>query len=155
VLSAATPAAFVPAVLAVVVVPGPDTVYTLSRSLGDGRAAGVAAGAGTATGVLVHTAAAALGLAALLRASSAAYDLVAYVGAAYLVYLGVRTVRTEGAVDRPDAPGGSLGRSYRRALAVTVTNPTVALFVLAVFPGFVPPGADAARAIALASSTRA
>jgi threonine/homoserine/homoserine lactone efflux protein len=139
VLSPATLAAFVPAVLAVVVAPGPDTVYTLTRSLGDGRAAGVAAGLGTATGVLVHTAAAVLGLSALLRASATAYALVTYVGAAYLVYLGVRTLRRDAAFDRSPADGGgSVADAYRRAVVVNVSNPKVAVFVLAVFPQFVP-----------------
>lgn len=138
-LSPATLAAFVPAVLAVVVAPGPDTVYTLTRSLGDGRAAGVAAGLGTATGVLVHTAAAVLGLSALLRASATAYALVTYVGAAYLVYLGVRTLRRDAAFDRSPADGaGSVADAYRRAVVVNVSNPKVAVFVLAVFPQFVP-----------------
>ncbi len=143
-LSAATLAAFVPAVLAVVVAPGPDTVYAVTRSLGSGRAAGVAASLGTATGVLVHTGAAVLGLAALLRASETAYALVTYVGAAYLVYLGVRTLRREGEFEvTPDGAGRSLRRSYREAVVVNVSNPKVALFVLAAFPQFVPADATA------------
>ncbi|MFB6168954.1 MAG: LysE family translocator [Haloferacaceae archaeon] len=146
-LSPATLVAFVPAVLAVVVAPGPDTVYALTRSLGSGRAAGVAAGLGTASGVLVHTAAATLGLAALLRASPAAYALVTYVGAAYLVYLGVRTLRHEGEFAVSPDGDGSLRRSYREAVVVNVTNPKVALFVLAVFPQFVPADATAAMSL--------
>jgi threonine/homoserine/homoserine lactone efflux protein len=150
VLSPATLAAFVPAVLAVVVAPGPDTVYTLTRSLGSGRAAGVAAGLGTASGVLVHTAAAALGLSALLRASATAHAVVTSIGAAYLCYLGVRTLWREGgfAVD-PGERDGRLWRSYREAVAVNVSNPKVALFVLAVFPGFVPPGANVSLQLSL------
>ena len=143
-LSIATLAAFVPAAAAVVVAPGPDTMYTVTRSLGDGRAAGVVAGAGTATGVLLHTAAAVAGLSALLRASALAYTLATYVGAAYLCYLGVRQVRGDGGVEF-DASGStpSLWDAYRRAVAINVTNPKVAVFVLAFFPQFVPAGANA------------
>lgn len=153
-----TLAAFLPAVLAVVVAPGPDTIYTLVRSLGDGRTAGVVAGLGTATGVLIHTAAAVLGLSALLRTSAGAYTLVKYVGAAYLVYLGLRTLRRDGGFEldgeragrspRSD-PGGSLAGTYRRAVLVNVTNPKVAVFVLAFLPQFVAPTGDASLQLSL------
>lgn len=140
----ATLAAFVPAAIAIVLAPGPDTMYTVTRSLGDGRAAGVVAGCGTATGVLLHTAAAVAGLSALLRASAAAYTLVTYVGAAYLCYLGVRLLRSDESFDlSTDGRRRSLAESYRRAVAVNVTNPKVALFVLAFFPQFVPASANA------------
>jgi threonine/homoserine/homoserine lactone efflux protein len=139
-----TLAAFVPAALAVVVAPGPDTMYAVTRSLGDGRAAGVVAGLGTATGVLLHTAAAVAGLAALLRASAAAYTLVKYVGAAYLCYLGIRLLRSGEAFEpTPDERSRSLAESYRTAVAINVTNPKVAVFVLAFFPQFVPASANA------------
>jgi threonine/homoserine/homoserine lactone efflux protein len=139
-----TLAAFVPAALAVVLAPGPDTMYVVTRSLGDGRAAGVVAGCGTATGVLLHTAAAVAGLAALLRASASAYTVVKYVGAAYLCYLGVRLLLSDESFDVGTAERTrSLAESYRRAVVINVTNPKVAVFVLAFFPQFVPAAADA------------
>ncbi|WP_321167626.1 LysE family translocator [Halalkalirubrum salinum] len=137
---------FVPAVLAIVATPGPDSIYTLTQSLREGRTAGVVAGAGTATGVLVHTAAAVVGLAALLRATPDAYLVVTYVGAAYLVYLGVQLIRAEGTFELRDSIADetrSLARSYRQAVMINVSNPQVALFVLAFFPQFVPPAANA------------
>lgn len=138
--------AFVPAVVAIVASPGPDTVYTVTQSLGNGRTAGLAAGLGTATGVLVHTTAAVLGLSALLRTSVAAYTAVKYAGAAYLVYLGVQALRNgerfELQGDAGDS-GRSLGESYGKAVAINVSNPKVAVFVLAFFPQFVPPTANA------------
>lgn len=144
--------AFVPAVLAIVVSPGPDSIYTLTRSLGGGRRAGIAAGFGTATGVLVHTAAAVLGLSALLRTTAEAYLLVKYVGAAYLVYLGVQLFRA----DEQFEVGEDLGRdetslveSYRQAVVINVSNPQVAVFVLAFFPQFVPPSANATLQLSL------
>jgi threonine/homoserine/homoserine lactone efflux protein len=157
-LPAETLLAFVPAALALILAPGPDTVYVLSRGVGDGRASGLRAACGVATGVLVHTAVVVAGLAALLRAVPTAYLLVKYVGAAYLVALGVRALlgrggattfapdrrvataeRTDETGDegwRPDRPGGDATGSYRRGLLVNVLNPKVALFFLAFLPQF-------------------
>ncbi|MFW5939236.1 MAG: LysE family translocator [Halolamina sp.] len=144
-LDAAALLAFVPAVLAVVVAPGPDTVYAVTAGLRAGRPGGLAAALGTATGVLVHTVAAVLGLSALLRTSALAYDLVQYVGAAYLIYVGGRMLLRDGEFAVDDAGGGdrSLGRTYRDAVGINVSNPKVAVFVLAFLPQFVPAGAEA------------
>jgi threonine/homoserine/homoserine lactone efflux protein len=138
--------AFVPAVVAVILSPGPDSIYTLTRSLTGGRRAGIAASFGTATGVLVHTTAAVLGLSAVLRTTAAAYTALRYVGAAYLVYLGLQLLRDDGtfeAADDSDTGDESLVESYREAVVINVSNPQVAVFVLAFFPQFVPPGANA------------
>jgi len=144
VLDSAALLAFVPAVLAVVLAPGPDTVYAVTAGLRTGRAGGLTAAVGTATGVLVHTSAAVLGLSALLRTSAVAYALVKYVGAAYLVYVGLQTLRDGGEFDVDAAGGGrSLARTYRDAVGINVSNPKVAVFVLAFLPQFVPAGADA------------
>jgi threonine/homoserine/homoserine lactone efflux protein len=142
--------AFVPAVLAVVVSPGPDSVYTLTQSLSNGSRAGIVAGLGTATGVLVHTSAAVLGLSAILRTTAEAYLVVKYVGAAYLVYLGLRLLRSDEQFEvRADDREGSLAESYRSALVINVSNPQVAVFVLAFFPQFVPPTANASAQLAV------
>jgi threonine/homoserine/homoserine lactone efflux protein len=146
VIDLAVVAAFVPAVAAIVVSPGPDSVYTVTQSLSSGRAAGIAAAVGTATGVLVHAAGAVLGLSALLRTTAEAYVLMKYVGAAYLVYLGVQLLRDDETFEIDESIGAgdrSLVDSYRRAVTINVTNPQVAVFVLAFFPQFVPPTADA------------
>lgn len=144
--------AFVPAVLAIVISPGPDSIYTLTQSLSGGRAAGIAAGFGTATGVLVHTTAAVLGLSVILQTTAEAYMVLRYVGAVYLVYLGVKLVRSEETFDLSDGSGTrpqSLGESYRNALVINVANPQVAVFVLAFFPQFVPPSANATLQLSL------
>ena len=139
-----TLAAFVPAALAVVLAPGPDTMYVVTRSLGDGPTAGVVAGCGTATGVLIHTASAVAGLATLLRASATAYTVVKYVGAAYLCYLGVRLLLRDESFDAGTAERSrSRTESYRRAVVINVTNAKVAVFVLTFFPQFVPAATDA------------
>ena len=136
----ATLVAFVSATMVVVVAPGPDTVYILTESLRSGRYAGVAAACGTATGILAHTTAAVLGLAAILRTSAVAYTVVRYLGVAYLIYLGVQTLRNDEEFEIQDdfaEESTSLRRSYRQAVTVNITNPKVAVFVLAFFPQFV------------------
>jgi len=146
---AATLAVYVAAAGALVLTPGPDTVYVLARGAAGGRRVGAYAAAGISTGVLVHTTAAALGLAALLRAAPAAYTAVRYLGAAYLVYLGVTTLA--GRDDALDLDGGASDdaattertprRAYARGVAVNVLNPKVALFFVAFLPQFAGSGA--------------
>ncbi|TYL38724.1 LysE family translocator [Natronococcus pandeyae] len=135
-----------PAVLAVyllaagamILSPGPDTLYVLTRSIGDGRDAGIASAGGISVGVLVHTVAAVVGLSAIFRASELAFAVVSYVGAAYLVYLGVRTVRDDGLL--VDGSTESAANPFREAVMVNVLNPQVALFFLAFLPQFVDRG---------------
>lgn len=143
---------FAPAVLAVVISPGPDSIYTLTQSFSNGRTAGVAASFGTATGVLVHTFGAVLGLSALLRTTATAYLVVKYVGAAYLLYLGIQLLRNDEKFNIRTDLGEqeqSVAESYRRAVIINVTNPQVAVFVLAFFPQFVPPTANATIQLSL------
>ncbi|WP_266075774.1 LysE family translocator [Haladaptatus caseinilyticus] len=133
--------AFVPAALALNVAPGPDSMYTLKRSVSDGRTAGVAAAAGTSTGCLVHTTAAVLGLSAVLKASALAFTAVKIVGAGYLVYLGVGTFRNGDEFEiTPEDTGQTHGESFRQAFTINVLNPKVAVFFLAFLPQFVQPG---------------
>ena len=140
-----TLALYLGAAVALILAPGPDTVYVLTRGV-QSRAAGVRSALGVSTGVLLHTLAAALGLAALLRAAPAAYSLVKYVGAAYLVYLGVQAVRNdEFALDDATATTNS----YLRGVAVNALNPKVALFFLAFLPQFAGTGPEATARMAL------
>lgn len=139
---------FVPAALAVVLTPGPDTIYTLTRSLEYGRQAGLAAALGTATGVVLHTAGAVLGLSALLRTSPLAYTGIKYAGAAYLVYLGMQTLRSDKTLEMNQADHPPR-RTYRGAVTINLTNPKVAVFVLAFLPQFVSPTASAPAQLSL------
>lgn len=144
--------AFVPAAVAIVISPGPDSIYAVTESLKSGRTAGIAAGTGTATGVLVHTTAAVFGLSALLRTTAEAYMLVKYVGAAYLVYLGIQLLRNDEKFEFQDEIGEhdySITDSYKRGVVINVSNPQVALFVLAFFPQFVPPATNAPLQLSL------
>jgi threonine/homoserine/homoserine lactone efflux protein len=133
----ATYLAFCAAAVALILTPGPDTMYVLARGI-QSRDAGVRSAFGIATGVLLHTAAATLGLAALLRAAPAAYRVVKYAGAVYLASLGVQAIRNDEFGDAVDADGPTADAtgSFRRGVLVNVLNPKVALFFLAFLPGF-------------------
>lgn len=130
--------AYTVAAVGLILAPGPDTAFVLAQGVGGGRSAGVRAALGVAAGVLVHTVAAVAGLSVLFRVSTVAYDVVRLVGAAYLVYLGVATLRgTDASLDADighDADATSGG--FRQGLVVNVLNPKVALFFLAFLPQF-------------------
>ena len=130
--------------LVLIAVPGPNLLYIVTRSASEGRRAGLASVFGVETGTLVHIAAAAAGLSALLASSAVAFDAVRYAGAAYLAWLGVRTLRGRGRGAEPDglAPAAaSLAAAYRQGVLVQVLNPKVALFFLALLPQFLDPAA--------------
>ena len=134
-------AGFVAAVAVLVIVPGPNTILILAHSLCGGRPAGLATVLGVETGTLVHTGAAALGLSAVLSTSALAFDIVKYVGASYLVVLGLRTLWGGG---QPLPASASpellrLSQAYWRAVLTNILNPKVALFFLALLPQFVRP----------------
>lgn len=134
---------FLIAALALNLAPGPDMLYVLGRSLGQGRKAGVVSALGIFAGCLVHIAAAALGLAALLRASAVAFNVIRYAGAAYLVYLGVRMLLSKDAHNALSSgnslPPASLSRIFTQGIISDVLNPKVAMFFVAFLPQFVNP----------------
>ena len=121
-------------------VPGPAVLYITSRSIGLGRAAGLVSAMGIAVGTLVHVAAATLGLSALLVSSASAFTFVKYAGAAYLIYLGVRTFRSRDAATLdPSREPISLRSIFGQGVLVNLLNPKTALFFLAFLPQFVDP----------------
>jgi threonine/homoserine/homoserine lactone efflux protein len=133
---------FAGAALVLLVVPGPAVLYIVAQSIEQGRVAGLVSMLGIQVGGLVHVAAAALGLSALLVQSAVAFSIVKYAGAAYLVYLGLRRLfgreRLETGLER--APK-TLGRLFRQGIVVNVLNPKTALFFFAFLPQFVDPDA--------------
>jgi len=130
--------AFAIASVVLVVIPGPNILYILTRSVGQGRRAGVVSTLGIESGILVHVGAAAVGLSSLIAASAVAFSIVKYAGAAYLIYLGIRTLLGPSRLDPARAaPPERLGRVYRDAVVISVLNPKVALFFLAFLPQFV------------------
>ena len=131
---------FAAAAAALIVVPGPNLIYIATRSISEGRRSGLVSVLGVETGTLVHSAAAAVGLSAVVASSATAFAFVKYAGAAYLVYLGIRALLTEDPpADAEPTPPISLARAYRQALLVQLLNPKVALFFLALLPQFVDP----------------
>jgi threonine/homoserine/homoserine lactone efflux protein len=134
-----TIALFALAAIALIAIPGPNAIYIAARSLSQGRAAGVASALGVEAGTLVHVAAAAAGLSALIASSELAYDALRYLGAAYLLFLGVRTLRSEPDRQTRLAGPSSLRRAFAEGLLVNVLNPKVALFFLAFLPQFTDP----------------
>ena len=131
---------FVGAGLLLNITPGPDVLYIVGRSLGQGRVAGVVSSLGIATGCLVHIAAGALGLSALMLAMPVAYDVVRIGGAVYLAWLGYKAlVSRHDALDVRALSAVPLGRIYRQGIVTNVLNPKVALFFLAFLPQFTDP----------------
>jgi threonine/homoserine/homoserine lactone efflux protein len=121
--------------------PGPAVLYVVTRSIEQGRVAGVVSVAGIASGNLVHVVAATLGLSALLMSSAAAFTVVKYAGAAYLIYLGIREIVDRNEEDRRDdaVQLRGMSRLYGQGVFVATLNPKTALFFLAFLPQFVDP----------------
>lgn len=126
--------------------PGPNFVFVLTRSVGYGRGEGFASVLGICTGALVHTLAAVFGLSALLASSALAFSVVKYAGAAYLIFLGVKTLIQRDAVGtgevRLDRAGNK--RAYRQGVVTMLLNPKAALYYFAFLPQFVDPSLGAA-----------
>jgi len=128
--------------LALLVIPGPAVLFIVTRSVEHGRRVGLASVVGVHLGTLVHVAAAAAGLSALLVSSAAAFDVVKYVGAAYLLFLGLHRLVSRPAADAaadPLARAGSMRAALAQGAVVNVLNPKVALFFLAFLPPFLDP----------------
>ena len=122
--------------------PGPDMLYVIARSVGQGRAAGVASALGITGGCFVHLFAVSFGLASLVRTVPTAYEIVKFTGAAYLIYLGVQKLRREESLDlSQEAPRVKLSRVFGQGIIVNILNPKTALFFFAFLPQFV----DASR----------
>jgi threonine/homoserine/homoserine lactone efflux protein len=133
---------FVAAGLLLNVTPGADTLYIVSRSAAQGSRAGAVAALGIGAGCVVHALAAALGLSAIIATSAAAFALVKWVGAAYLVWLGISLLASRRAPSiGPAAAPASLGSVFAQGFLTNLLNPKVALFFLAFLPQFVEPEA--------------
>jgi threonine/homoserine/homoserine lactone efflux protein len=137
--SASATAAFATAAIILLLIPGPAVLYVVNRSVSDGRGPGLAAVAGLSLGNLVHALAAAAGLSAVLATSATAFNTVKWLGAGYLVYVGVRTLSTTPAPIDADQPGVSARRAFSQGVVVNVLNPKVALFFLSFLPQFIHP----------------
>ncbi|MDF2706833.1 MAG: RhtB family transporter [Nonomuraea muscovyensis] len=133
---------FAAATLALLVVPGPAVLFIVTRSVAQGRSAGLVSVLGVHAGSLVHVAAAALGVSALLAASATAFTVVKWVGVAYLVWLGARKLlRRGGAEEAVEVGEHSRRRMFWEGFVVNVLNPKTAIFFLAFLPQFTDPAA--------------
>lgn len=129
---------FLAAALLLAITPGPGIFYVLARSLAGGKREGILSSLGTFVGGLFHVFAAALGLSAILAASAVAFHTVKYAGAAYLVWLGIRMIRTRNAEMTVEAASPSK-LAFRQGILTEVLNPKTALFFLSFIPQFVAP----------------
>jgi threonine/homoserine/homoserine lactone efflux protein len=131
-------AVFIATCLALLAIPGPAVLYVVSRSVDQGRSAGLASVAGICTGTIVHVTLATVGLSSLVLASKFAFDAVRYLGAAYLVYLGVRRLLSRQVDAGPETRVPRTVRDlYTQGLVVNLLNPKTIVFIFAFVPQFV------------------
>jgi threonine/homoserine/homoserine lactone efflux protein len=135
---------FAAAAFILLVTPGPAVIYIVTRSVEQGRRAGLMSVLGICTGTLAHVAAAALGISALLVTSARAFDVLRYLGAVYLVGLGIKTLSARDPVaGAPPVAPSSLRRIFVQGVVVNLLNPHTALFFFAFLPQFVDPARGA------------
>ncbi|MBC2860473.1 LysE family translocator [Stappia sp. 28M-7] len=139
-IDATTLAAYVAIVLGFVFIPGPATLLTVARATTSGTRVGISTGAGIAAGDLVHTVMAVVGLSAIIATSAVLFSIIKYLGAAYLIYLGIRALFERPSTDL-SAGTRAIGAAaaFRQAVLAEVLNPKTALFFLAFLPQFVKP----------------
>jgi lyse translocator family protein len=134
---------FLGAAIALTLMPGPDILFVITQSIIRGKKAGIIFACGLCTGLIVHTAAVSLGLSLILYKSPVAFSVLKYLGAAYLIYLGVKSFmhRNENSLELP-ASGGAEYKLYRKGILMNILNPKVLVFFIAFFPGFVNPATE-------------
>ena len=130
---------FVTTAMVLLAIPGPAVAYIVGRSIGQGRVAGVISALGIGVGTPVHVAAALLGLSALLMSSAIAFGVVKYLGAAYLIFLGVQKLRQKDSFTASTSAEARLRRVFTQGVVVNILNPKTALFFFAFLPQFVDP----------------
>jgi len=130
---------FLAASIAITAAPGPDNLQVLARGISQGRAAGLVAALGFAAGISFHTTLAALGVAALLKSSPIAFEAVKLAGAAYLVWIGIKAIRSKGLSSAHERPSQPLAVVFRQSVIGNLLNPKVTLFFIVFLPQFVNP----------------
>ena len=131
---------YLAASIAIILAPGPAQALVLTRSLSDGRQSGILTGIGLNVGTIVHAVAAALGLSAILATSAIAFAVVKFLGAGYLIYLGVQALRTKAhEASTEQTTSATPWQAFHKAVFTGILNPKVAIFFLAFLPQFVDP----------------
>lgn len=134
-------ALFITGAAVFVVIPGPNVLYLIARSINQGRMAGLVSVLGIEAATIIHICAATLGLTSVLLSSALAFNIIKYLGAGYLVYLGVRKLLIREEVSRSEIkPEGELKQVFTQGFLVNLLNPKTSLFFFAFLPQFVDPG---------------
>lgn len=128
---------FVLTSIILIMAPGPDFLYVTTRGISQGKRAGLLSAAGISTGLLIHTLLAAFGLSAIVQASRIAYEVIKFIGAAYLVYLGVRTVLSKEKLIDGENEIGKKKNSFHQGVLTNVFNPKAIITFMAFLPQFV------------------
>lgn len=137
--------AYTAACVLIILAPGPDNILAISRGLSQGRLAACISSAGAGLGLMVHVVVAVLGLAALIQASAVAFSVVKIVGAGYLIWLGIKVLRSRDLVAFSSHSHLSLRAVFMTGFLTNVLNPKPALFILAFIPHFVSPVYESAE----------
>ena len=134
---------FLSAAILLTLMPGPDILFVITQSITRGKKAGIIFACWLCTGLIAHTAAVSLGLSLILYNSPVAFSVLKYMGAAYLIYLGVKSYihRKENSLALPTAAGVEY-KLYRKGILMNILNPKVLLFFIAFFPQFVSPATE-------------
>jgi threonine/homoserine/homoserine lactone efflux protein len=132
-------ALFLAASVAITVAPGPDNLQVIARGISQGRAAGCVAALGFAAGVLFHTSLAAFGIAALLRSSPLAFHILKLAGGAYLIWVGIKALKSQGLASAHERPPQPLRTVFAQSVIGNMLNPKVTLFFIVFLPQFVDP----------------
>ncbi len=131
-------ALFMLATITLNLTPGPDLMYVITRSVSEGKKSGIVSALGISSGTIFHIMAVSLGLSAFLLAVPTAYDIIRYIGAAYLVFIGIKVLLNKNKIDtNPDENKKSIRSVYFQGMITNLFNPKVALFFLAFLPQFV------------------
>lgn len=131
---------FTPIAILLALTPGAGMLFALGQGVKSGPLAGLAVGLGAATGTIAHTIVAAAGLAAILEAYPLSFEVIRWMGVAYLLYLGIKALLSSAAVSGPQGTAlASPFQTYMQSIAVNLLNPKVAIFILAFVPQFIDP----------------
>ena len=130
---------FAVASVALLVIPGPAVIYIVNRSVADGRQIGLAAVVGLELGTFMHVLAATVGLSAILATSENAFNVVKYLGASYLIFIGLRTLTRKPEAISTSASSMTQSQAFRQGFIINMLNPKIALFFLSFLPQFIDP----------------
>lgn len=130
---------FIAASVVIIITPGPDMIYVLTQGIARGKKAGVLSAVGVVSGLFVHTVVAAVGLGIIIATSQIAYSVVKYIGAAYLLYLGVRAIKEKAEIRINNGTGADEKKVYINGFLSNLFNPKIIVFFIAYLPQFINP----------------